>query len=263
MKAAGTQRAARGCAARTTARQAPELIGVVLGAQSDSRRPVTIEDRDNRLRGGKMVTRTRCLVTVATCVAALCLSLGSSGGGAAAATKVPNVNGIWLAYAWATGQGKPSSPNQAFVLRDKPGSTRFTGDLGEFKIVGTIASTGKALLVIGLQPGTTQTTNDTVKFAVSSSRTAPLSRTIPPSPGSFDYVRRATGQPVPHSTGSSHGHPVLFSDKPQSHGPVRFGLKPGAQPSSLSPQDDSDVSRNPQSRRAATRRAATTMSIAH
>jgi hypothetical protein len=199
VKAAGTQRAARGCAARA-ARQAPELIGVVLGAQSDSRRPVTIEDRDNRLRGGKTVTRTRCLVTVATCVAALCLSLGSSGGGAAAATKVPNVNGIWLAYAWATGQGKPSSPNQAFVLRDKPGSTRFTGDLGEFKIVGTVASTGKALLVIGLQPGTTQTTNDTVKFVFKSNSTAQSNH--PTFSGSFDYVRRATGQPVPHSTGT-------------------------------------------------------------
>ncbi len=147
-----------------------------------------------------MITRSRCLVTVATCVAALWVSLGSLSGGAAAATRVSSVNGIWLAYAWATGQGKPSSPNQAFVLRDKPGSTHFTGDLGEFKIVGTIAlATGKALLVIGLQPGVTQTTNDTVRFVFKSNSTAQSNH--PTFSGSFDYVRRATGQPVPNSTG--------------------------------------------------------------
>jgi len=146
----------------------------------------------------------------------LCLSLGSSGGGAAAATKVPNVNGIWLAYAWATGQGKPSSPNQAFVLRDKPGATHFTGDMGEFKIVGTVASNGKALLVIGLQPGTTQTTNDTVKFVFKSNSTAQSNH--PTFSGSFDYVRRVTGQPVPNSTGTITATRCSFQTSPKAMG---------------------------------------------
>ena len=147
-----------------------------------------------------MITRTRCLVTVATCVAALCVSLGSSSGGAAAATRVSSVNGIWLAYAWATGQGKPSSPNQAFLLNNKPGSTRVTGNLGEFKIVGTVApATGKATLVVGVQPGTTQTTNYSVKFVFKSNSTAQTNH--PTFSGSFDYVSRATGLPVPNSTG--------------------------------------------------------------
>jgi hypothetical protein len=105
-----------------------------------------------------------------------------------------------LAYAWATGQGKPSSPNQAFILRDKPGSTHVTGDMGEFKIVGTVASaTGKAILVVGLPPGTTVTTNYTVRFVFDSNSTAQSNH--PTFSGSFDYVRRATGEPVPHSTG--------------------------------------------------------------
>jgi len=134
------------------------------------------------------------------CIAALGVSLSSSSGVAAAATRVSSVNGIWLAYAWANGQGKPGSPNQAFVLRDKPGSTHFTGNLGEFKIVGTVApATGKALLVIGLQTGTTQTTNDTVKFVFKSNSTAQSNH--PTFSGSFDYVRRATGEPVPNSNG--------------------------------------------------------------
>ena len=55
-----------------------------------------------------MITRTRCLVTVAMCVVGLCASLSALNGAAAAGTKAPGVNGIWLAYAWATGQGKPS-----------------------------------------------------------------------------------------------------------------------------------------------------------
>ena len=147
-----------------------------------------------------MITRTRCLVTVATCVAGLSVSLSASNGAATAATKAPGVNGIWLAYAWATGQGKPSSPNQAFLLNNKPGSARVTGTLAEFKILGTFSPvTGKATLVVGVQPGTTQTTNYYVKFVFKSHSTAQTNH--PTFSGSFDYVSRVTGEPVPNSTG--------------------------------------------------------------
>jgi len=147
-----------------------------------------------------MITRTRCLVTVATIMVALCVPVSALGGAAAAGTKAPGINGIWLAYAWATGQGKPSSPNQALLLNNTPGSARVTGTLGEFKIVGTFSPvTGKATLVVGVQPGTTVTTNYHVKFAFRSSSTAQSNH--PTFSGSFDYVRRATGEPVPHSTG--------------------------------------------------------------
>ena len=147
-----------------------------------------------------MITRSKCMVTVAMCVAALCVSLGSSQGGAAAGTRISSVNGIWLAYAWATGQGKPSSPNQVFVLDNKPGSSSVTGEMAEFKIVGTVApATGKATLVVGEQQGTTVTTNYYVKFVFTSNSTAQTNH--PTFSGSFDYVRRATGEPIPHSTG--------------------------------------------------------------
>jgi hypothetical protein len=147
-----------------------------------------------------MITRARCLVTIATCVAALCVSLGSSNAGATATTRVSSVNGIWLAYAWATGQGRPSSPNQEFLLDNKPGSTLVTGIMADFKIVGTVASaTGKATLVVGVQAGTTVTTNYTVRFVFKSNSTALTNH--PTFSGSFDYVRRATGDPVPNSTG--------------------------------------------------------------
>lgn len=147
-----------------------------------------------------MITRTRCLVTVATFLVALCVPVSALSGAASAGTKAPGINGIWLAYAWATGQGKPSSPNQFFLLSNKPGSARVTGTLAEFKIVGTFSPvTGKATLVVGLQPGTTQTTNYHVKFVFKSSST--LQSNHPTFSGSFDYVRRATGEPVPNSTG--------------------------------------------------------------
>jgi len=147
-----------------------------------------------------MITRTRCLVTVATCVVGLCVSLSASNGTATAATKAPGVNGIWLAYAWATGQGKPSSPNQAFLLNNKPGSARVTGTMAEFDILGTFSPvTGKATLVVGVQPGTLRTTNYYVKFVFKSHSTAQTNH--PTFSGSYDYVSRATGEPVPNSTG--------------------------------------------------------------
>jgi hypothetical protein len=121
-------------------------------------------------------------------------------GAATAATKAPGVNGIWLAYAWATGQGKPSSPNQFFVLNNTPGSARVTGTLAEFKILGTFSPvTGKATLVVGVQPGVTQTTNYHVKLVFRSNSTAQSNH--PTFSGWFDYVRLATGKPVPDSTG--------------------------------------------------------------
>ena len=83
-----------------------------------------------------MIRRTRCLVTVAVCVAALCASLSALSGVSAAATPVPSVTGIWLAYAWATGASQPSSPNEAFVLNDKPGSTASPGPGQSSKSLG-------------------------------------------------------------------------------------------------------------------------------
>ena len=149
-----------------------------------------------------MIRRTRCLVASAVCVAGLCGSLGTLSGVSGAATKIPSVNGIWLTYSWAKGAGQPSSPNQVFVLRDKPGSTHFTGTWGEFKVVGTFSPTmGKATLVAGVQPGVTQTTNFYVKFVFKSVSTAQSNH--PTFSGTFDYVKRATGQPVPHSTGNT------------------------------------------------------------
>ena len=50
-----------------------------------------------------MITRTRCVATVATCVLGLCVSVSAVNGAAAAGTKARGVNGIWLACAWATG----------------------------------------------------------------------------------------------------------------------------------------------------------------
>jgi hypothetical protein len=147
-----------------------------------------------------MITRTRCLVTVATCVVGLCVSLSALNGAATAATKAPGVNGIWLAYAWSTGASKPSSPDQVFLLHNTPGSARVTGTLAEFKILGTFSpATGKATLVVGVQPGTTRTTNYYVKFVFKSNSTAQSNH--PTFSGSFDYVSRATGEPVPDSTG--------------------------------------------------------------
>ena len=97
--------------------------------------------------------------------------------------------------------------------------------MGEFKVVGTFASNGKAVLVVGLQQGTTVTTNYTVKFVFKSTSTA---RTTRASQDRSTYVRTATGQPVPHSTGTVTATRCSFSDEPQSAGLVRFGLKPGA-----------------------------------
>ena len=75
-----------------------------------------------------------------------------------------------------------------------------TGTLAEFKILGTFSPvTGKATLVVGVQPGTTQTTNYHVKFVFKSDSTAQSNH--PTFSGSFDYVRLATGQPIPNSTG--------------------------------------------------------------
>src|ERR1017187_5738459 len=137
-----------------------------------------------------MITRTRRLVTVATCVVGLCVSLSASNGAAAAATKAPGVNGIWLAYAWATGQGKPGSPNQAFLLNNKPGSARVTGTLAEFKILGTFSPvTGKATLVVGVQPGTTRTTNYHVKFVFKSNSTAQSNQLSPDPPKNRAFRR--------------------------------------------------------------------------
>jgi hypothetical protein len=154
--------------------------------------------------GGNMITRTRCLVTAFVCVTGLCASFATLSGVSGAGTKIPSVNGIWLTYSWANGSGLPSSPNQVFILRDKPGSTHITGTWGEFKVVGTFSpTTGKATLIAGLQPGTTQTTNFSVTFVFNSVSTAQTNH--PKFSGTFDYVERATGQPVPHSSGKSKG----------------------------------------------------------
>ena len=75
-----------------------------------------------------------------------------------------------------------------------------TGTLAEFKILGTFSPvTGKATLVVGVQPGVTQTTNYHVKFVFKSNSTAQSNH--PTFSGSFDYVRLATGKPIPNSTG--------------------------------------------------------------
>jgi hypothetical protein len=75
-----------------------------------------------------------------------------------------------------------------------------SGTLAEFKILGTFSPvTGKATLVVGVQPGVTRTTNYYVKFVFQSNSTAQSNH--PTFSGSFDYVRRATGEPVPDSTG--------------------------------------------------------------
>jgi hypothetical protein len=75
-----------------------------------------------------------------------------------------------------------------------------SGSLAEFKILGTFSPvTGKATLVVGVQPGTTRTTNYYVKFVFKSHSTAQTNH--PTFSGSFDYVSRATGEPVPNSTG--------------------------------------------------------------
>ena len=59
------------------------------------------------------------------------------------------------------------------MLKNNPGSTRITGSYGEFNIVGTISPrSGKALLQVGLQPGTTVTDNLNVKFVFKSNSTA-------------------------------------------------------------------------------------------
>jgi hypothetical protein len=151
-----------------------------------------------------MITRARCLVAAVVCVTGLCASFGALSGVSGAGTKIPSVNGIWLTYAWADSSGVPSSPNQVFILRDKPGSTHFTGTMGEFDVVGTFSpTTGKATLIVGLQAGTTVTTNYYVTFAFNSPSTAQTNH--PKFSGTFDYVRRATGQPVPNSSGKAKG----------------------------------------------------------
>ena len=143
--------------------------------------------------------------------------------GCSSRDKAPGVNGIWLAYAWATGQGKPSSPNQFFVLNNSQGSARVTGTLAEFKILGTFSPvTGKATLVVGVQPGTTQTTNYHVKFVFKSNSTAQTNH--PTFSGSFDYVRRATGQPVRTARARSQRSDVRTRRTPKPW-PVRVRLR--------------------------------------
>ena len=127
-----------------------------------------------------MTTRTRCLATVAICASALGALLTASGA-ATAAAKTPSINGIWLAYSWFTGPAS-KTPNQVFVLRNNPGSTRVTGEWqGEFTIVGTFSpTTGEATLVAGVQPGVTQTTDFHVDFKFKSASTAPTNHpTLP------------------------------------------------------------------------------------
>jgi hypothetical protein len=156
-----------------------------------------------------VTTRTRCLATVAICASALGALLTASGA-ATAAAKTPSINGIWLAYSWFTGPAS-KTPNQVFVLRNNPGSTRVTGEWqGEFTIVGTFSpTTGEATLVAGVQPGVTQTTDFHVDFKFKSASTAPTNH--PTFSGWFDYVTRATGLPKPGSKGRSEATRCSYS----------------------------------------------------
>jgi len=108
----------------------------------------------------------------------------------------------------ATGQGKLAA--QQPLCCGQPGATHFTGDMG-VQDRGTVASNGKALTCDRLQPGTTQTTNDTVKFVFKSNST--LSRTIPPSPGRSTTFAEHWDRTELHR---NIRPPVLFSDKPKA-----------------------------------------------
>jgi len=107
------------------------------------------------------------------------------------------------------------TPNQAFILRNKPGSTSVAGTWqGEFKIVGTFSpATGQATLVAGVQPGVTVTTNFHVKFVFKSTSTAATNH--PKFSGWFDYVTRATGKPKP-ATGKTKATRCSYQTGPKA-----------------------------------------------
>jgi hypothetical protein len=139
-----------------------------------------------------MITRGRWTVAIGLCVASLCVSPSLASGVGEAA--VPSVSGIWLANVPAS---LPTA-DWTLVLKNNPGSTRITGSYGEFNIVGTISPrSGKALLQVGLQPGTTVTDNLNVKFVFKSNSTAQANH--PTFSGTLEIVRRATGEVVPNS----------------------------------------------------------------
>jgi|SRR5579862_1746594 len=143
-----------------------------------------------------MRARTRILITGIACSFSTCISLACLGG-ALGAGSVPNLSGIWLAYVPKTA----TSPNQTFVIKETPGSTRITGEWqGEFTLSGTISpSTGKAALCAGCQqPGVTQTTNFDVSFVFRSASTAQANH--PTFSGTYHYLEVSTGQTKPGGT---------------------------------------------------------------
>lgn len=132
------------------------------------------------------------MVAVGLGVCGLCISPSVASGVVKAS--VPSVTGIWLAYVPASGQ----TPDWTIVLKNNPGSSKITGNYGEFNVVGTISpASGQALLQVGLQPGTTQTDNLNVKFVFKSNSTAQSNH--PTFSGTLEIVRRATGEVVPNS----------------------------------------------------------------
>jgi hypothetical protein len=139
-----------------------------------------------------MITRVGWAVAVGLCVFGLSVSPSVASGVADAA--IPSITGIWLAYVPASGQ----TPDWTIVLKNNSGSTRVTGNYGEFDIVGTVSpASGKGLLQVGLQPGTTQTDNLNVTFVFKSNSTAQANH--PTFSGTLEIVRRATGEVVPNS----------------------------------------------------------------
>jgi hypothetical protein len=139
-----------------------------------------------------MIMRAKWTVAVGLCVCGLLFSPGLASGGARVA--VPSVTGIWLAYV----PGSLQTPDWTIVLKNSPGSTRISGNYGEFNVVGTISpASGQALLQVGLQPGTLVTDNLNVKFVFKSNSTAQSNH--PTFSGTLEIVRRATGEVVPKS----------------------------------------------------------------
>jgi len=144
-----------------------------------------------------MGARTRILVAVGICAVSVCAPL-SVVSGAVGAASVPGIAGVWLAYSPASA----TSPNWTFVLHNNPGSTRVTGSFQtEFNIAGSFsAKTGKALIDAGVQHGTLNTQNFTVKFTFKSHST--LQTNHPTFRGTFDNVSRTTGLVQPNSQGT-------------------------------------------------------------
>jgi hypothetical protein len=125
----------------------------------------------------------------------VCLSAVASTGAVASNTKVTsvrvtNVTGVWRAYDPANSK----TPIWMFVLRNKPGSGKITGNWealaggGDiFTDPGTVSPSGKALLRAGGgQPGVETNMDFTVKFVFTSN--SPASSNHPTFSGTWDNV---------------------------------------------------------------------------